>query len=290
MAETEQLVAEVPLFKLLDERERGELLRVLESRAIREGEKLFNLGEPGDTLYIVTSGRVELFVKDTTGTKITLMVCHAGDVFGELSLFDGGARTASAYALEDSEVLTLDRPDLLEFVRRTPDAAIDMLAMMSHRIRSADELLRKSAARNINEEMEVRSTLFEKAADVIAEFSGGPVFLLMNVAWFGAWIGWNMIPGLNHFDPYPFGLLTMIVSLEAIFLSIFLLISSNRQTEKDRLRAESDYQVNLRAELEIAHMHEKVDLLTEELLARLPRVARPSTRQGEELPEPRLVR
>lgn len=289
MADTARLLAEVPLFKLLDDRERAELLRVLDSRAVAEGEKLFNIGEPGDTLYIVTSGRVELFVKDTTGIKITLMICQAGDVFGELSLFDGGARTASAFALEDSEVLSLDRGDLLEFVRRTPDAAIDMLAMMSQRIRSADEMLRKSAARNINEEMEIRSTLFEKAADVISEFSGGPTFLLMNVAWFGIWIGWNMIPGLHHFDPYPFGLLTMIVSLEAIFLSIFLLISSNRQSEKDRLRAESDYQVNLKAESEIAHMHEKVDMMTEELLARLPRVARPSSRQTEEA-QPHLVR
>lgn len=271
-----QVLTEIPLFKLLDEAEQRDLMRALEQRSCVQGERLFSFGEPGDSLYIVTGGRIELFVKDTTGSKIVLTVCGPGEVFGELSLFDGGARTATAVALEDSELLVLGRQDLVQFLRRNPDAALDFLSMMGQRIRSADELLRKTAARNINEEMEIQTTLLQHIADLIAEFSGSMLFLFLNIGWFVVWISWNILPGVPHFDPYSFGFLTMVVSLEAIFLSIFVLISQNRQAAKDRLRSEAEYQVNLKAELEVAHLHEKVDFLTEELLARMPRAERKS--------------
>src|SRR5512141_3195471 len=184
--ETAELLGAVPLFKLLDESERADLERVLDRRVAVAGEKLFNIGEPGDSLYIVASGNVELFVKDNTGTKIVLTVCGRGEIFGELSLFDGGARTASATCLEDSELFELDRDDLLTFLRRHPDAALDLLSTMGQRIRSTDEILRRRVARNINLEMEVRSTTLEKIADVIAEFSGSIPFLMLNAVWFFA--------------------------------------------------------------------------------------------------------
>ena len=278
--ETAELLATVPLFKLLDEQERSDLQRVLEQRLATAGEKLFNIGEPGDSLYIVASGNVELFVKDNTGTKIVLTVCGPGDIFGELSLFDGGARTASAVCLEETQLFELDRDDLLAFLRRHPDAALDLLSTMGNRIRSTDEMLRRRVARNINLEMEVRSTTLEKIADVIAEFSGSITFLVLNATWFFFWIVWNVVPRVPHFDPYPFGFLTMVVSLEAIFLSIFVLVSQNRQAEKDRLRADSEYEVNLKAELEITQLHEKMDFLTEEILARVPRRERPARVQS----------
>lgn len=272
--QTTDVLATVPLFKLLSSDERADLEHLFERRELAAGTKVFSLGEPGDSLYIVGSGSVELFVKDNTGTKIVLTVCDAGQVFGELSLFDGGARTASAICLEDTTLLTLDRDDLLAFLRRHPDAALDLLTTMGQRIRSTDEILRRRVARNINEEMEIRSTTMERIADVIAEYSGSIQFLILNAVWFIGWILWNTAPMLPHFDPYPFGFLTMVVSLEAIFLSIFVLVSQNRQAAKDRLRADAEYEVNLKAELEITHLHEKVDFLTEELLARLPRSER----------------
>jgi uncharacterized membrane protein len=271
---TAELLGTVPLFKLLDEAERADLERVFDRREFGAGEKVFSVGEPGDSLYVVGTGSVELFVKDTTGTKIVLTVCGPGEVFGELSLFDGGARTASAVVLEAATLLVLDRDDLLNFLRKRPDAALDLLTMMGQRIRSTDEMLRRHVARNINEEMEIRSTTVERIADVIAAFSGSIAFLFLNALWFALWIGWNTLPFLPHFDPYPFSFLTMVVSLEAIFLSIFVLVSQNRQAAKDRLRADAEYEVNLKAELEITHLHEKVDFMTEELLARLPRAER----------------
>lgn len=276
--QTAQLLGTVPLFKLLSDEERADLERVFERRDLSAGEKVFSIGEPGDEMYIVGTGSVELFVKDNTGAKIVLMVCDPGEVFGELSLFDGGARTASAVCLEETTLLVLDRDHLLSFLRRHPDAALDLLTTMGQRMRGADEMLRRRVARNINEEMQIRSTTVEKIADVIAAFSGSITFLVLNAVWFTAWIVWNTIPFVPHFDPYPFGFLTMMVSLEAIFLSIFVLVSQNRQAAKDRLRADAEYEVNLKAELEITHLHEKVDFLTEELLARMPRVER--TRVG----------
>jgi CRP/FNR family cyclic AMP-dependent transcriptional regulator len=268
---TTELLATTPLFKLLSAAELDDLEGSFERRTYAAGEKVFSLGEPGDSLYIVGTGSVELFVKDNSGAKIVLTVCNAGDVFGELSLLDGGARTATAISLDESTLLVLDRDELLTFLRRHPDAALDLLTTMGQRMRSADEMLRRRVSRNINEEMQIRSTTIEKIADVIAAFSGSIAFLFLNAAWFAGWILWNTAPFVPHFDPYPFSFLTMVVSLEAIFLSIFVLVSQNRQAAKDRLRADAEYEVNLKAELEITHLHEKVDFLTEELLVRMPR-------------------
>jgi CRP/FNR family cyclic AMP-dependent transcriptional regulator len=272
--QTVEMLRTVPLFKLLDDSELADLVLVLHRREFAAGEKIFSLGEPGDSLYIVGAGSVDLFVKDDGGAKIVLAHPGPGEVFGELSLFDGGARTANAVCIEATTLLYLDRDDLLGFLRRHPDAALDLLTTMGGRIRSTDELLRRRVSRNINQEMEVRSTTIERIADVIAEYSGSIQFLVLNALWFTGWIAWNTAPKVPHFDPYPFGFLTMVVSLEAIFLSIFVLVSQNRQGAKDRLRADAEYEVNLKAELEISHMHEKVDFLTEELLARLPRPPR----------------
>ncbi|HEV7241566.1 MAG TPA: DUF1003 domain-containing protein [Thermoanaerobaculia bacterium] len=269
--DTAELLATVPLFKLLGDDERADLEGVLDRRIYARDEKVFSISEPGDSLYIVGTGSVELFVKDNTGAKIVLTVCEAGQVFGELSLFDGGARTATAVCIDETTLLILHREDLLKFLRRHPDAALDLLTTMGQRMRGADEMLRRRVSRNINEEMQIRSTTIEKIADGIAVFSGSIPFLFLNALWFLVWILWNTAPFLPHFDPYPFGFLTMVVSLEAIFLSIFVLVSQNRQAAKDRLRADAEYEVNLKAELEITHLHEKVDFLTEELLVRLPR-------------------
>src|SRR5690349_13137297 len=263
-------IATVPLFQRLSDHERADLDHVLEHRTFHAGEQIFSIGEPGDSLYIVNAGVVELFVKDDAGSRIVLAQCASGEVFGELSLFDGGPRTASAVALEDSTMLVLDRDDLLAFLSQHPAASMDLLTTMGQRIRSTDEILRRRVARNINEEMEIRSTTIERIADLIAVFSGSIPFLIVNAVWFAVWIVWNTLPFVGHFDPYPFGFLTMVVSLEAIFLSIFVLVSQNRQAAKDRLRADAEYDVNLKAELEIRQLHEKVDFLTEQMLARMP--------------------
>ncbi len=269
MPADETLLEEVPFFKLLDGDERTALAAVLDETTIHTGDVLFRAGDPGDSLYLVRKGKVELWVKDHVGEKIVLAVAESGDFFGELSLLDNGPRAATAQALEDAELLILDREDLLLFLRKKPDAALDILTVMGQRIRNSDELVRKRVSRNANEEVEDNRSLVDKAADWIAEFSGSLPFLGLHIIWFAIWVGWNTIPLFLHFDPFPYGLLTMTVSLEAIILSVFVLLSQNRQVAKDRIRSDIEYEVNLKAELEVAHLHEKVDQLQADMLARL---------------------
>jgi CRP/FNR family transcriptional regulator, cyclic AMP receptor protein len=269
-----EYLAEVPLFSLLDDQERAVLAERLDQVQMAAGSMVFSFGDPGESLYIVRSGTVEIFFKNATGERIILETAKAGDFFGEISLLDGGPRTASALVKDNLDALVIDRGDLDEFLRLRPEAAIDLLAATGRRLRETTRILRNTATRNINEEMEDKRTTVMKAADWIAEFSGSIAFLFIHCVLFFIWIVLNAgpLPGLLHFekfDPFPFGLLTMAVSLEAIILSVFVLLSQNRQVARDRVRNDIEYDVNLKAELQIAHMHEKVDNLQAELLARI---------------------
>jgi uncharacterized membrane protein len=267
------LLAEVPFFQLLDDHEREELSKQLDVVTMPAGKLVFNYRDPGESLYVIRRGEVEIFFKDDTGTRIVLETGKPGDVFGELSLLDGGARTATAVAIEECELIVLDRGDLTMLFRKQPEAALHLLAAMGKMTRKADELIRTRVSRNANEEIAENLTVVEKVADWIAWFSGSMPFLAVNVLWFGAWILVNTT-GLARFDPYPFGLLTMIVSLEAIFLSIFVLVSQNRQAAKDRVRSDIEYEINVKAELEVAHLHEKTDQIREDVLDRFARLER----------------
>jgi uncharacterized membrane protein len=272
MSSRESLLAEVQFFQLLDPEERAALAEILEESCHEAGSVLFEFGDPGDCMYVVCSGAVELSATDKLGQKLILTVCGRGDMFGELSLLDMGTRTARAVVLEPVELLALDRQQLQEFFRRHPDAALDMMTMMGRRMRATTDRLRQMAIRNAGEEAEQKVTPIERIIDVIAAFSGSFSFLVIHVALFAGWIGWNLMAGMSMFDPFPFGLLTMCVSLEAIFLSVIVLLSQNRQAGKDRLRDDIEYDANLKAELEISHLHEKVDRLQSAVLPRLQRI------------------
>ena len=257
------LLTEIPFFHFLDDGERVALAAQLEEVQVPEGQVLFNYGEPGDCLYVIRSGKAEVFFKDDTGTRIVLEIAGSGDVVGELSLLDGGPRTASVVVTEALDALRLDRGDLDQFLRAHPAAAIDLLSTLGRRLRVSAERLRHTASRNVNVEAEDKRTTVQKAADWIADFSGSIPFLVIHIVFFAVWIGLNIqvVPFAPMFDPFPFGLLTMAVSLEAIFLSVFVLLSQNRQAAKDRIRADVEYEVNIKAEMEVAHLHEKVDLM-----------------------------
>ena len=272
------LLAEVPFFQLLDDQERADLATQLDVVRFPAGYAMWQAGDPGGALYVIRLGEVEVFFKNDTGERIVLETSGAGDVFGELSLLDNGARTASVVVTQDLEALRVDRNDLDYLFHRHPDAALDLLTAMGRRLRKNAELLRHTATRNVNEEVEDKRTLVQKAADWIAEFSGSIPFLAIHVVLFAVWIVWNIeriggagvnLFGLQVFDRFPYGLLTMCVSLEAIILSVFVLLSQNRQAAKERVRSDIEYDVNLKAELEVAHLHEKVDHLHTEVLTRL---------------------
>jgi len=267
------LLSGIEFFDFLKDDDRRELANVVDAIKLTAGETLFHTGDPGEALFVVRSGSIELYIKDTAGQKIVLTIAEEGSLFGELSLLDSGPRTATAIALNDAELLVLDRDDLLLLFQKRPEAALNMLAAMSTMTRKADELLRTRVSRNVNEEMEEHSTPLQRVADWIAWFSGSMPFLMINAAWFIIWITLNELPtGIPQWDPFPFGLLTMIVSLEAIFLSCFVLVSQNRQAEKDRVRSDIEYEVNIKAELEVTHLHEKTDRIYENMLARFAKL------------------
>ena len=271
-----ELLAEVPWFAELTPDDRALLADRLDEVNLAKGSVVFSHGDPGGTLYVVRKGEVELFFKNDEGHTIVFERCGPGDFFGELSLLDGGSRSSSALVTEDMHALLVDRGDLEELLRMSPSAALPVLAASGRRLRETTKLLRHSASRDINVEDEESRTMVMRAADWISAFSGSLPFLFLHLAFFAFWIAMNVGP-LSHtrlggWDEYPFGLLTMSVSLEAIFLSVFVLLSQNRQAAREHVRNDIEYHVNLKAELEVAHLHEKVDDLTERLLERLERI------------------
>lgn len=265
------LLMDLPLFASLKPLEREALAGVVDHHRLAAGASIFKAGDPGQAMYVVSRGEVEISVTDHAGQKIVLTVARKGDVFGELSMLDAGPRSASAQALTEVELLELDREDLLMLFARQPEAALHMLGAMGAMTRKADLLLRRRVSRNATHEVQEHLTLVERVADWIAAFSGSMKFLALNALWFGTWIFINTA-GIAHFDPYPFGLLTMIVSLQAIFLSIFVLLAQNRQAAKDHVRDDIEYEINVKAELEVAHLHERLDEIRANLFDRLERI------------------
>lgn len=264
----------VKLFSLLDDSEVRSLMETLQPVAAPANTLLFEEGDPGDSLYILQSGQVEIFVNDFSGDKIPLSILSPTDLFGETSLFDPGPRSASARAVENSNLLVWKRNDLLAFLRATPSASIDLLAILSRRLREADLLIMGRATGNVNEAFESKLSVPQRIANWIADFSGSMPFLVLNALIFLAWIIINveMVPGLDAFDPYPFGFLTMSVSLEAIFLSIVVLLSQNLNSAKERMRNDIEYEVNINAERKITELHRRLSQLHNDVSKRLSRL------------------
>lgn len=257
-----RLLKTIPLFIGMDNEELAALAALMDEEHFRSGQVIFRAEETGGNFYIIQAGQVELSIIDDDDEKLVLELLESGDFFGELSLLDGGNRSATATAIQGTDVLVLERHEFLDLMLQKPHMAQDLMVALAKRIRRTDNLLRRRVSRNVNEIVEEKLTFGQRLADTIAAFSGSISFLILNAVFFAAWILINAVPSLV-FDPYPFGLLTMIVSLEAIFLSIFVLVSQNRQAEKDRIRNELDYQVNLKAELGVSTLLQKAEVIVE---------------------------
>lgn len=264
--DTNDALRHVPLFRFMDDEERAGIQALMETRTYEAGQVILLEGEAGEEFSIVLEGMVIFQLPDASGRELTVDEVEPGGFFGELSLLTGQPRGARIQAIDKVTTLVLGRDEFLTYLQQHPPAAIDVLQVLGERIHRTDKLLRSSVSRNVNELIDDKLSLGERIADVIADFSGSIPFLVINALIFGVWIGWNQPwAGSWQFDPYPFGLLTMIVSLEAIFLSIFLLISSNRQAAKDRLAAEIDHEVNTKAEVEVGRLLQRVDELERRL-------------------------
>ena len=195
MSSRGDILGGVRLFEILDHAERAALPAGLDAVVFAAGQTIFRVGDPGDCLFIVTGGEVEIFFNDNTGHEIVLERSGPGDHFGELSLLDRGSRNASARAVGDMAALRVSHADLERLVTAHPQAGLDLLAAMARQMRVSAELLRHTASRNANEEIADHRSGLDRAADWIADFSGSIPFLAIHVVIFAAWVGWNMLLG-----------------------------------------------------------------------------------------------
>ena len=186
-----------------------------------------------------------------------------------MSIIDGRQRSADAQVIEDARLAVLSREAFLSFVRKKPDVALEMLSALTDRLRRTDELLRSRVSRNVNDEEEARLTLADRAADLIAEFGGSWKFIGVSIALIIFWIIFNTFILMRGFDPAPYQMLNLVLAVIAGMQAPIIMMSQNRQGEKDRLRADLDYQVNLKNELSLAEVLRRLDVLESERLPKL---------------------
>src|SRR3954468_20945907 len=191
MHATLEMLKEVKLFELMDDVERDALCGLMETQRFEKGQTVFAAGDAGDSVYIVLMGNVQVYIENYEGQKIILRENQKGDVFGDISLLDGGPRTATAVAVEDTEVLSLDRDQLLELIQRHPHAGLDLLTVMGRRLRANNELLRTQVTRNLNEEEEEAMTFGQRIADKVASFGGSWTFIITFSVFLALWMGLN---------------------------------------------------------------------------------------------------
>src|SRR5438128_9009027 len=267
---TVETLRQVPLFESLDDEAAKELCELLHSLDCKAGARLFRAGEVGDAMYLIERGKVRICVRATDGHEVVLTELAQGDFFGEMALLDGQRRSADAVVAEDARLAVLSREHFLSFMRSTPDVALEMLTALANRLRRTDELLRHTATRNVNVEEAARLTLADRAADIIAEFGGSWKFIMAAAIVLNLWILLNVFAavlfGRQGFDPYPFLFLSVALNMLQIFQAPIILMSQNRQAHKDRLRAEIDYQINLKNELALNEIIERLKTLEREYL------------------------
>lgn len=266
---TLEALRSVPLFSSLDDDSAKELRELLREKRVTGNTRLFNAGEKGNAMYLIQSGRVQISIRDEDGHDLILAELAQGDFFGEMSIIDGRQRSADASVIEDAILAVLSREDFLSFVRTNPDVPLKMLSALSERLRHTDNLLRSRVSRNANEEEEARQTFSDRAADALAGFGGSWKFIGLSVILIVAWILLNSYVLLTGWDPFPYQLLGLVFGLIAGVQAPIIMMSQNRQGDKDRLRADLDYQVNLKNELSLGEVLRRLDVIESERLPKL---------------------
>lgn len=272
----EELLSNIPLFESLTSEDLRSLAKRLENVEQAEGEVIFQQGAEGSSLFIIEEGAVEISYGEGKA-RVLLAHLFPGQYFGELSLFDGAPRSATATAARPSRLVRLDRDDLVDFVNKNPAAALRIIAEMSERLRQTNELMSRQVSRNVLEEEQERLTIGQRVADRVAAFGGSWPFIFLFGGIMVVWMAINVL-ALAHYDPYPFILLNLGLSGLAALQAPIIMMSQNRQSAKDKLLAENDYQVNLKAEMEIGAMMRA----QAEMMARLALVERMVTRRAGE--------
>ena len=265
---TVETLRQVPLFESLDDEAAKKLCELLESLDCKANTFLFRAGEAGDAMYIIERGKVRICVQATDGHEVTLTELGRGDFFGEMALLlDGQRRSADAVVAEDSRLAVLLREHFLSFMRSSPDVALEMLTALANRLRHTDELLRHSATRNVNVEEAATLTFADRAADIIASFGGSWKFIISAVISLNAWVLLNTWLLMDRgFDPYPYLFLCVVLNMLQALQAPIIMMSQNRQAHKDRIRSDLDYQLNLKNELALQEILDRLKILERDCL------------------------
>lgn len=259
MAEIE--LREVPLFSEMDEQEVAGIRAIMQEMKFKPGQIIIREGETGDLFYVITEGHAEIVIHDADGAELLLHEAGPGDFFGELSMLTNEPRAARVRAVDQVSTLALERDDFFEFLRTHTHAAIDVMVELGGRLHENDAILRRMVSRNVNEIAEEQMTLGQRVADKVADTIGSWRFIITQSIILTIWIILNVTAWINHWDPYPFILLNLMLSFQAAYAGPVIMMSQNRQSAKDRIAAEIDHQVNTKAEFEIGLLVRRIDEL-----------------------------
>lgn len=252
----------VPLFASLDDEAAAELCAFLSIRDYPSSTVVFRNGDPGEAMYLIDLGKVRISITDADGHMITLAELGPGDFFGDMAIIDGRGRSADATVTEEARLAKLTREDFLSFIKHDPRVTSELLTALTQRLRRTDDLLRHRVARNVNEIEAARMTFSDRASDKIAEFGGSWKFIFAAIAFLSFWIILNTLILMNKgFDPFPYILLNLALNMIFALQAPIIMMSQNRQAEKDRIRANLDYQLNLKNELLLSDIIHRLDEL-----------------------------
>ncbi len=262
---TPEVLKNVPLFALLDEEETAVLASQVEVKTFAPRQRIYKLGDPGGRAYVLVSGNVRVTTVDEDHQDVLVDQPAPGEFFGFASMLDGTVHQTSAAALEESVCIEVDRNDILILLKQKPHAGMDMLAVLGRQFHAAQQLVRVRASRNPNEVIEEKATFGENIADAVAQFGGSWAFIISFGVVLGVYTAINISLGRSAWDPYPFILLNLFLSMLAAIQAPVIMMSQNRQDKKDRLRGELDYDVNRRSEVEIQGLAQKLNLLGDQI-------------------------
>jgi len=255
----------VSLFSLLDEEEAAVLASQVELKTFAPRQRIYKAGDPGGRAYVVVSGAVNVTTVDEDGQEVVVDQPGSGDFCGFASMFEDTPHQTNALAVEETVCLEIDRHDIAVLIERKPHAGMDLLSMLGRQFHSSQQLVRLRSTRDPNIVIEQQATLGNRVADAVARFGGSWAFISCFALVLIVYTSFNIMLGRQAWDPYPFILLNLFLSMLAAIQAPVIMMSQNRQDTKDRLRGELDYQVNRHAESEIQGLARKLNLLTDKI-------------------------
>jgi CRP/FNR family transcriptional regulator, cyclic AMP receptor protein len=260
-----EVLKNIPLFALLDDDEAAVLAGQVEYRQFAPRQRIYKIGDAGERAYVLVSGRVQVTTVDEDQQEVLVAEPAAGEFFGFASMMDKTAHQTNAIALEAAVCIEIDRHDIFVLLERKPHAGMDMLAVLGRQFHASQQLVRLRSARNPNEVIEAEATLGEHVADSVARFGGSWTFIISFCSVLVIYTALNVLLRRSAWDPYPFILLNLFLSMLAALQAPIIMMSQNRQDTKDRVRGELDYEVNRRAEVEIQGLARKLHSLDDKL-------------------------